>query len=412
MTNNNFSEGLHHEDKDLTPLELAKAELIYQELFIKYQKDIEQDQAGTLKRVYKSMAIREVKAAKEHENLPEPIETASSKKPKKPKGEVIHFPLSIPEKTRPVSNVTVRAALFAAIQGEDRELMDEVLLASQEGIKIIFSGRQLNQDDHDVFMQLIGMASNNPLGESVEIPATAILAGLGRGKGKSQHEQLKDEIHRLVKATVNIKCNGINFIGGLIDSAYQDERKPQHKRHWNYRLNPDIAPLFSRNQYTLMDWEQRLKLKQKDLARFLHSYYASHASPFPVSVEFLRDISGSRTNELWKFRQNLKKALDALQEIGFISSWSIDKSDLVHVARTSKEAQQLNKPEATQALPAPISVNNTCLKPATIEKFRSLYVGCDPYYCKAEFDEWLDKAKIIPKNYDALFLDFAGKWKK
>lgn len=409
MTNNNFSKERHPEDKGLTPLELAKAELIYQELLIKYQEDIEQDQTGTLKRVYKSMAIREVKAAKELESLPEPIETASSKKPK---GEVIPFPLSIPEKTRPVSNVTVRAALFAAIQGEDRELLHKVKLASQDGIEIIFSGQQLNQDDHDVFMQLIGMASHKPLGESVEIPASAILAGLGRGKGGKDHNQLKDEMHRLVTATVNIKCNGINFIGHLVDSAIQDERQPQHKRHWNYRLNSDTAPLFSRTKYTLVDWEQRLKLKQKDLARFLHSYYASHSSPFPVSVEFLRDISGSRTKELRKFRQNLKKALDALIEIGFFSKWHIDENDLVHVARTSKEAQQLNKHEATQALPSPISVNNTCLKPATIEKFRSLYVGYDPYYCKAEFDEWLDKAKIIPNNYDAMFLDFAGKWKK
>lgn len=409
MTNNNFSEGLHHEDKDLTPLELAKAELIYQELLIKYQKDIEQDQAGTLKRVYKSMAIREVKAAKEHENLPEPIETASSKKPK---GEVIPFPLLIPEKTRPVSNVTVRAALFAAIQGEDRELLNKVKLASQDGIEIIFSGQQLNQDDHDVFMQLISMASHKPLGESVETPASTILTGLGRKKGGKDHNQLKDEMYRLVTATINIKCNGINFIGHLVDSAYQDERVPQYKRHWNYKLNTDIATLFSRNQYTLMDWEQRLKLKQKDLARFLHSYYASHASPFPVSVEFLRDISGSRTKELWKFRQNIKKALDSLQEIGFISTWIIDKSDLVHVARTAKEAPKVNHSEIKQASPAHVPINNTCLKPSTIEKFRSLYVGYDPYYCKAEFDEWLDKAKIIPKNYDALFLDFAGKWKK
>jgi hypothetical protein len=127
-----------------------------------------------------------------------------------PKGnEVMQLELPLPERARAVSNIAVRSALFAAIQGEDRELLHKFVLASQEGIQIIFSGEQLNQDDHDLFMQLVYLANHKPLGELVRVPANAILAGLGRGTGKSQHEQLKKEMHRLVAAVINLKAYGI-----------------------------------------------------------------------------------------------------------------------------------------------------------------------------------------------------------
>ncbi|MDD5272406.1 MAG: plasmid replication initiator TrfA [Methylovulum sp.] len=400
MIKADFLDELPPEAEGFTPAEISEAEQLYRDLIVQYQKDIEQDKAGTLKRVYRLTAFRAVKAKKD---LPE----QQADKPKKSKGEVIQLALKFPERTRPTSNMTIRSALFAAIQGEDRQLFNDVILSSQDGIKVIFSGEQLNQDDHDVFMQLVAMAIHKPLGEELEISARAILDELGRGKGGREHERLKEEIHRLVKATINIKCNGINFIGHLVDSAVQDEKTPQHRRYWNYRLNPDVARLFVNNQYTLVDWGQRKNLKQKDLARWLHLYFASHTAPFPVSVEFLRDKSGSRTKELRKFRQSLKKALGDLIAISFLADWEIDKSDLVHVVRTINEAVLIIPHETKQALPSAVPTPN--LKPATIEKFRALYAGYDPYNCKSDFDKWLE-GKTAPRDYDIAFLGFARKW--
>jgi hypothetical protein len=403
MIKADFLDELPPEAEGFTPAEITEAEQLYQNLLVQYQQDIEQDKAGRLKRIFRVSAFRTVKEKKVQTEPTSPQE----KKPKKSKGDVVQLSLSFPERTRPVSNVTLRAALFAAIQGEDRQLFNDVVLASQDGIKIIFSGEQLNQDDHDVFMQLVAMAIHKPLGEEVEISASSILSELGRGKGGKDHSQLREEINRLVKATINIKCNGIDFIGHLINDAFQDEKEPQNKRHWNYQLNPRVAALFSQNQYTIVDWEQRLKLKRKDLARWLMLYYSSHATPFPVGVEFLRDKSGSRTKELWKFRQNLKKALNDLIEINFITEWDINKSDLVCIVRTSKEPSQINHLETKQALPPAAQTSN--LKPETIEKFRGLHTGFDPYSCKADFDKWLE-GKTSPRDYDIAFLGFAKKW--
>lgn len=409
MTDETNLDNLPPEAQDFTAEDIAEAERIYQEKLNKNRAEIAQDNTGMLKRIFRLSAFRDVKAKKDQQAQPlQPQKPPLQKsKPKTPEKETIQLSLALPERARPMSNAMVRAALFAAIQGENRELLDNATLASQDGIKIIFSGRQLNQDDHDVFMQLLSMAIHKPLGEEVTVTANSVLAGLERKKGGKDHEQLKEEIHRLVKATINIKCNGINFIGHLVDSAFQDEREPQNTRHWRYRLNPEIVPLFSNNQYTLVDWEQRNKLKQKDLAKWLHLYYSSHENPFPVSVEFLRDKSGSKTKELKHFRTNLRKALNALVEIGFLSEWQIDKSDLVHVKRVPRIAL-LHQSEQNEITP-PNYLFEKHLKPATIEKFRKLYSGFDPYACKGEFDIWL-AGKTAPNNYDTAFLGFAAKW--
>jgi hypothetical protein len=60
----------------------------------------------------------------------------------------------------------------------------------------------------------------------------------------------------------------------------------QHEdsRYWVYRLDPDLAFLYGGESYTLIDWDKRLNLKGKDLARWLQLYLATHAKPFPVRL--------------------------------------------------------------------------------------------------------------------------------
>lgn len=243
--------------------------------------------------------------------------------------QIIQFP-RFPEEKRPVSNDVARSALFSCVQGKDRQMFENALLATVEGIEIRFTGRQFNQDDHDVLMQLVYMATHKPLGEYVTVAANAILKALGRKIGKSQHKQLEDEITRLVSGTVIVRQKGIGkYIGHLVDNAFKDDIT----RRWCYRFNPDLRALYGPNAYTLINWEQRISLRGKDLARWLHLYLVGHAAPFPVKVAKLKQLSGSRAKELKNFRGKLRLALNDLKEAHIIDDWMIDKNDLVHVRR-------------------------------------------------------------------------------
>jgi hypothetical protein len=257
----------------------------------------------------------------------------------RPLAKIVQFPLPFPEDSPPVSNVIARSALFAAVKSKDRRMMKDEIVAGQAGIEISFSGEQLNQDDHDNFMQLVKLASGRPLGETVVVPANAILRTLGRSTGKSQHDQLRADMKRLIEGTVTIKSKGVEYFGHLIDDALQDSREPIHKRHWAYRLNPRLVSLFAPNQYTLNNWRTRQELRQKDLARWLQLWLESHAQNFATSVDVIRERCGSQRAELRKFRFSIKQALDDLKLAGVIHTWTIDRGDLVHIDRTPSSSQ-------------------------------------------------------------------------
>src|SRR5215470_11895795 len=240
---------------------------------------------------------------------------------------VIQFPL-FPNETRPVSNDMARSALFSCVQGVDRRMLKNAVLATVDGVEITFTGDQFNQDDHDVLMQLIFMAKNKPLGQFMMVSAYAILKGLGRKHGGHDHEQLRQEIKRLTHGGVTVRSKDYEYNGHLIDESLQDQRT----RQWIYRFNVNMRMLFGLDNHTLIDWERRKNLKRKDLARWLQLYIATHAKPFPVSVNYVRQKSGSQAAALREFRRMLKRALGELVVNEDIRDWRIERpSDLVYV---------------------------------------------------------------------------------
>src|SRR5215510_8369204 len=242
---------------------------------------------------------------------------------------IIQFPL-FHQKTRPVSNDMARSALFSCVPGKKRRWLKNAVLATVGDVRIEFTGEQLNQDDCDTLMQLIFMARNKLLGQFVVVSAYAVLKGLGRKHGGHDHEQLRQEIERLTKGSVAVRGEDLNYVGHLIDESLQD----LHTRRWLYRFNVNMRVFFGLDNYTLIDWERRKNLKRKDLARWLQLYWSTHSNPFPVSVDYLREKSGSQTAELREFRRMLRRALKDLHDNGDLEAWNIDQaSDLVYVDR-------------------------------------------------------------------------------
>ena len=62
-----------------------------------------------------------------------------SEKIKAERKKLLRLPI-IPQETRPAVNVIANSALFAAVQGKDRQLLNDAHLDTQDGVEIIFSG--------------------------------------------------------------------------------------------------------------------------------------------------------------------------------------------------------------------------------------------------------------------------------
>lgn len=255
---------------------------------------------------------------------------------KKPKNQVVKKAPAAKQMALPmwpdaaigIPNSLLRGALFG-VSTERKLLAKRTLLTSVGGYEIRFKGETFNQTDLDVVSKLLDVAMPHPLGKRVEFTAHALLKTLGRGTGGKDHDQLKEEITRLMGGVVEISDTQgqKTYMGTLVQDAGIDDATGR----WEVIFNNRMLKLYE-DGYTLVDQAQRQLLGRNNLAKWLHGHYASHAKPYAYKVKTLMDLCGSTTKRLVDFRVSLRAALDQLVKVGAIKSWSIDqKTDLVAV---------------------------------------------------------------------------------
>ena len=257
---------------------------------------------------------------------------AAQEEPRGP-AKVIQLPLW-PEPKRGAPNAVLRGALFAAVH-KDRRYMDRELLAAQDGIMVRFTGKQLDQSDLDVWEQVLHLARPQALGTRCYFTAHGFLKALGRHTGTTAHEWLASAFARLGASWVEISDGRWTYLGSLIEGGVRDEDTGRYV----LEINPELAKFFGPTRWTQIDWEQRQGLRGKPLALWLHGFYASHAAPYPLRVEYLHKLSGSQTKQVWKFKQNLIQALRALEAVGGIKAFEI-RDEIVHVRTVPSKSQQ------------------------------------------------------------------------
>lgn len=241
-----------------------------------------------------------------------------------------------PDAVRGVPNAVLRGALFGVSQRRKTH-KKRTVIAAVDGYEIRFKGESFNQTDLDVWEMLLHLARLQPLGTKVEFTAHALLKELGRGTSGKHHEELKEQMMRLVTGGVEITWTKEKktFAGTLVSGFFRDEETGRYV----VKFNADMSQLYGVG-HTLIDWSERQALGNNSLAKWLHGFYASHAKPFPYKVETLYGLCGSTVERLGDFRKLLRTALAQLVNVGTIKSWTIDqKTDLVEVVNLPSRSQ-------------------------------------------------------------------------
>jgi hypothetical protein len=236
-----------------------------------------------------------------------------------------------PEEKLGSPNSFLRSALFAAIQSKDRVMLKEITLGSQQGIKVKYTGEQLNQEDLTVWLGIADLAKSHPLGTECNFTAHAMLKHMGMDTGGKSHEKLRESIIRMTACTLTVTNGKATFSDRIIDKFYIDEETKRYR----IILGRHAIKLFGENDWTALEEKQRRLLVKKPLASFLHGYYSSHENPLPVSIDFLMNISGSKNTQKAGFKRYIKKALDELVKNGFLKCYDFE-GDMVKVVRVPK----------------------------------------------------------------------------
>ncbi len=264
--------------------------------------------------------------------------TVASPKIRRTEEKIVQLPIWRDDR-RGMPNDLVRSALFTIGNSRQKRVFrKDTVIAALGEVEITYTGEELRQDDEDVFLQLVHLARLAPLGETVEFTAHAMLKALRWSTDSRAYQRLRDSINRLAATGLSVSNDENGYNGSLVRDFEWKQTNGASSRAWKVRLEPRIVALFGHVTYTQIDWEQRLKLG--NLAKWLHSFYYTHANPYALKVRTIHALSGSTTRDLSKFRQILRAALDELANVGFLENWRIERrTDLVHVTRvTSKPA--------------------------------------------------------------------------
>ncbi len=244
-----------------------------------------------------------------------------------------------PDTTRGVPNIALRSALFGAIGKGSRRYLEREKIFAQDGITIIYTGAQLDEGDLDVWETILHLARAQPLGQDCNTSAYGLLQLLGKKDTGANRKILKRRLSRLNACALDVEMGDQAYYeGSLINEIFRDELSGK----FIIRLNPGLSRMFDSDQFTRIHWQVRQALSGKFLAQWLHGYYSSHAAPYPVKVETLRQLSGSKSAYLSKFRQQLREALSALRNTcnahGQLFDYLIER-DLVRIEKTPSKAQ-------------------------------------------------------------------------
>lgn len=270
-------------------------------------------------------AIERAKAASEKARSEKGLKIADAFPAPKP------TPVSLPtwpNDIRGIPNGILRSGLFGALGKGKREYLQAQVIASVEGVNVLFSGPQLDQADLDVWEQCLHLARTQDLNETIYFKGYSFLKSTGRATGKSNMEWLQNSLRRLMGSVVEIEDGPRAYAGPLIHDWHRDEDSGEHR----LKLNPKIARLFVQDGYSSFELKERIALMGQPLALWLHAFFSTHRKPFPIKVETIHRLCGSKAKSISDFKKKLKKAAETLNKS---TDWrcSIDKNNLLHVCK-------------------------------------------------------------------------------
>ncbi|HGM6965841.1 TPA: hypothetical protein ACKQDH_003341 [Pseudomonas aeruginosa] len=203
---------------------------------------------------------------------------------------------------------------------------------SRSDAVITYWGEQLDESQADVWMQIMHEALKYPLGDSVPINRARFLRDIGRHTGRYEYAWLHRTMKALSFAMLVVEAAkdgkpkfsiGRTRVLHMIDGFdYDDELE-----EYSVRINPRWRGLYANQEYALIDWEKRLRIRQgQDMAKALQRLVATTSDTvqrFQLSwlKEKLQYFSPMR-----KFKEALINAMCELERVEVIAGGRIELS--------------------------------------------------------------------------------------
>lgn len=271
-----------------------------------------------------------------------------------------------PESERGIPNELVRCAVFSAKNRKEPRKLYRAnaplvvpiigggkLSGDKDRAEVVYIGEELRQDDETVWMQLVHL-SKEARSEVVTFTPYSFLKAIKWPIKGASYTRLLTSIRRL--ATSGLEVYSSRFDRGVSTKLIAKyEYSKGTDTPWKVQVfhrEDELLFLFDR-LYSRLDWETRLALPE-GVTTWLHGFFSSHREPYDHKIETLAIGAGltlesdedtgldeaarvtKRKARLREIKRIITKALEALQESGFLDSFEVTRSGLVRVVRTHR----------------------------------------------------------------------------
>lgn len=232
---------------------------------------------------------------------------------------------------RGVPNPFIRSGLFSVKNSDDRDFMQRMTVASLSNYSVTYTGIELVQEDLSIWLALINLARDQPMSDSVYFTGYSLIKDLGWTMNKKSYIRVQEAIARLKVTGIEIAFNngGEGYTGSLIRDFAWTATDSNGNARWMVSFEPRVFVLFLQDTTTLLEWQTRKLIGSRaTVALWLHSFYSSHRDPIPMGVEKIFELCRSESS-LSSFRHTLRRSLEKLIDVGFLTFYSMDKDILV-----------------------------------------------------------------------------------
>ncbi|ADU66149.1 TrfA family protein [Desulfurispirillum indicum S5] len=222
-----------------------------------------------------------------------------------------------------------RSGLFQVSEDKKgRDFRIDESIPCQSGYKVKYTGYRLSQYDLDVLTVIISLLLPYRTGEVVKVNFTKLESLLGK-KGGAGRERIRQSLKRINKSHIEIayyesdlKEPVREFSGHIIESV-----EIEYKSWVLIQASSGMERLF----VSVMPMHVRYKLS-RDLSKWLLMYWSTHREIYPIKIDNVCRLCGSRTQRLAHFKELLKKACNELIDAGYLAGFQFE-NDVLHAQR-------------------------------------------------------------------------------
>jgi hypothetical protein len=227
-----------------------------------------------------------------------------------------------------------RSSFIAPIARGRRKFHRQAEMVTRKDCVLEYTGEQLDEADGDLIMALIAFAQPYELGTMVPLNRKELLRKIKTGSiGSTQYDWLYRSMKRLREGTLFLEARksdgSTRYTVGKMESfnVLKDLKYDGENEMYTYILDPRGGVMFGNREYSLIDWDKRMKIgRGLDMAKTLQRLLATSSDQVQrYALDWLKGKM-EYTGRMRDFREALTSAVDELVRLEIIAKGGIEDS--------------------------------------------------------------------------------------